>query len=101
VLEWLLGALGFLVILPLLALLALLVKVSSPGPAIFRQERVGRNGRAFVLLKFRTMRTEVRGQRSEVSGQCAERDATFEAGCTARVTSVGRILRKWKLDELP
>jgi lipopolysaccharide/colanic/teichoic acid biosynthesis glycosyltransferase len=101
VLEWLLGALGFLVILPLLALLALLVKVSSPGPAIFRQERVGRNGRAFVLLKFRTMRTEVRGQRSEVSGQCSERDATFEAGCTARVTSVGRILRKWKLDELP
>lgn len=68
--------------------IALLVKLSSPGPAIFRQRRVGRYGIPFTLLKFRTMRPIAGGPGVTVAGD-------------QRITSVGRWLRRWKLDELP
>lgn len=79
-----------LVLLPLLLVLALLVLLSSPGGAFFRQVRVGRHGREFRLLKFRTMRPG-----SEVLGQLTI------GGRDPRVTRVGYFLRKSKLDELP
>lgn len=83
------GSLLLLVLLsPLLVILALLVRATSPGPALFRQQRVGRHGRVFTLLKFRSMRQT--GSGLEVT-----------AGGDARVTPVGRFMRKWKLDELP
>ena len=75
---------------PLMIGLAILVAITSPGGALFRQQRVGRDGRPFQLLKFRSMRV---------------RDGTeagsFDAGDARRVTGVGRFLRKTKLDELP
>jgi lipopolysaccharide/colanic/teichoic acid biosynthesis glycosyltransferase len=75
---------------PVLALVALAVKLDSPGPVLFRQERVGRGGRAFLILKFRTM---VRG---------AERlGPNVSATADARITSVGRMLRRCFLDEAP
>lgn len=77
-------------LLPLLLLLALIVSISSPGGALFRQSRVGRNGVDFRLLKFRTMRPD-----SERSGQITI------GGRDPRVTSAGYWLRKTKLDELP
>ena len=73
---------------PLLAVSACLVKVSSPGPIIFRQTRVGRGGRPFELLKFRTMRES--GVGPQIT---ADRDP--------RITPIGRVLRKTKLDEMP
>jgi lipopolysaccharide/colanic/teichoic acid biosynthesis glycosyltransferase len=79
---------GLLATAPLLAASAALVKLSSPGPALFRQRRVGRAGRPFELIKLRTMRQSRSGP--EVT-----------AGGDPRVTPVGRILRKTKLDELP
>ncbi len=85
------ASIGLVLMAPLLAVVAFAVKRSSPGPVIFRQVRVGRAGGDFVLYKFRTMRT---------AGEPAD-GATFEAGSTIRVTPVGRVLRKWKLDELP
>ena len=75
---------------PLLLLLALLVKLTSPGPAWFRQIRVGKDGREFKLLKFRSMRHS-----RQQSGP-----GITAAGDT-RVTGVGRFLRKSKFDELP
>lgn len=105
------AAVGLALLVPIKAIVAVAVWYSSPGPVLFRQERVGRNGRTFVLLKFRTMReqetinrekvnnrrTEARGQEFEVTTS----GGVFEPGHSARVTSVGRFLRTWKLDELP
>jgi lipopolysaccharide/colanic/teichoic acid biosynthesis glycosyltransferase len=76
--------------LPLMAVIALLVKLSSPGPALFRQKRLGHGGIAFEFLKFRTM---VHGGERKGPGVTTKGDI--------RVTAVGAFLRQWKLDELP
>ncbi len=76
------------VTLPLAAAIAVAVKLTSPGPVIYRAHRVGRYGRPIVVLKFRTMRTESSGPRITRSGD-------------DRITPVGRFLRASKLDELP
>lgn len=84
------ASVALLLLLPLLALFALAVALSSPGGAFFRQVRVGRGGREFRLLKFRSMRPG-----SEARGQLTI------GGRDPRITPVGRFLRKTKLDELP
>ncbi len=76
---------------PLMVLLALVVKASSRGPFLFRQNRVGRNGKDFEVLKFRTMYSH----NGSSPGPLVTRSGD------SRVTSAGRWLRKWKLDELP
>jgi lipopolysaccharide/colanic/teichoic acid biosynthesis glycosyltransferase len=84
-------ALGGLVILsPLLAAAAVLVKLSSPGPAIYRGVRVGWNGRNFVILKLRTMRLGADTQGPAVT-----------SAADPRITPVGRFLRRTKFDEVP
>ncbi|WP_022980062.1 sugar transferase [Ideonella sp. B508-1] len=70
-------------------LVALAIKLDSPGPVFFRQERVGRGGRPFRIHKFRSMRVE------------AERQGQLTVGADARITRVGGWLRRSKLDELP
>jgi lipopolysaccharide/colanic/teichoic acid biosynthesis glycosyltransferase len=87
-LEVVAALIGLLLAAPLMALLAVLVAASSRGPVFFRQRRVGRRGRPFVLYKFRTMRTGNHGPQ-------------VTARNDDRVTRVGRLLRKTKLDELP
>ncbi|MET4576320.1 sugar transferase [Ottowia thiooxydans] len=76
--------------LPLMALVALWVRLDSPGPALFRQERVGRGGRLFRIHKFRTMRVHQSGSGPQVT-----------AAGDARITRAGYWLRRSKLDELP
>ena len=76
-------------LIPFLALIALLIKLDSPGPVFFLQERVGRGGRRFKLIKFRTMRPERR-----VNSEWARDNGD-------RLTRVGRWLRRFRLDELP
>lgn len=80
---------GLLLLAPLLLALALWIRLDSPGPALFRQVRVGRHGVPFEILKFRTM----------VAG--AERGPQLTTGGDARITRAGRFLRRSKLDELP
>lgn len=79
-----------LVILPVLGVIAVLVRCESPGPALFRQVRIGKHGKEFTLLKVRTMTEPVDAQAG-----------TFDAGDNSRVTRIGGILRATKLDELP
>ncbi len=76
---------------PLIAITALLVKLESPGPAFYRQSRVGRYGAPFNMIKLRSMR-----QDAEVAGQ-----AVWAQKNDARVTRVGRVIRKLRIDELP
>ena len=86
--EVLLSLAGLSLALPVMALAALAIAVTSGGPVLFRQERVGQGGRIFTLCKFRTMR------RTKTGTQVTASDDD-------RVTWIGRILRRSKLDELP
>ncbi len=80
-----------LVISPLLAVIALVVKLTSPGPVLYRQERVGLDGESFPLLKFRSMRSDAERATGPVWAQKDD----------PRVTPIGRFLRRFSLDELP
>src|SRR4029453_10998190 len=86
---------------PLLALLALAVRVDSPGPVLFRQVRVGKDGREFVMFKFRTMHTDAEARLAGLRHFHGGGGGVFKPGDAPRVTRVGRILRKFSLDELP
>jgi len=78
-----------MVLAPLLVCIAAAIKIESPGPVFFRQERVGRDGKIFAIHKFRTMRVG------------AEREGPLvTVGRDARITKIGTVLRKYKLDEL-
>lgn len=82
------SATSLILLLPVLAFIGFLVKLTSRGPIIFKQERVGKNGRIFQIYKFRTMYHNDPGQGIPVKGN-------------SRITPFGAFLRKWKLDELP
>ncbi|HQO20924.1 MAG TPA: sugar transferase [Acidobacteriota bacterium] len=79
---------GLLVLSPLFLMAAFLVKATSKGPVFFLQERIGRNGKVFNLMKFRTMKPVSLGPKITRSGD-------------SRITTFGRLLRKTKIDELP
>lgn len=87
-LEVLICALGIILSIPLLFLASVVIALTSRGPVIFRQQRVGRNGQVFVLYKLRTMRMGHDGAQITASGD-------------ERVTWFGKILRRTKVDELP
>jgi len=91
VLDIVLAAAGLLVLSPLILLLALLVRLTSKGPAFYRQERVGRHGRRFTFTKLRTM----------VENAEAQTGPVWAAADDPRVTPIGRVLRRTRLDELP
>ena len=95
------AALGLLVLAPLLAVVGLVVKLTSPGPVLFRQWRLGRNGAPFEILKFRTMRDATPEEIRERRRRSAS-DLLFDAAKDAqRVTVVGHALRRFGIDELP
>jgi exopolysaccharide biosynthesis polyprenyl glycosylphosphotransferase len=84
------GLLGFMISLPVMVLVAIAVKLESPGPVLYRQERIGWRSKTFEVLKFRSMRTD------------AEKDGAQWATINdSRVTGIGKHLRKFRLDELP
>jgi sugar transferase (PEP-CTERM system associated) len=85
------GTVGLTLLAPVMALVALAVRLTSPGPALYHQTRVGRNGRAIVVHKFRSMRTDAEAKTGPVWAQSND----------TRVTPVGRFLRRTRLDELP
>ena len=88
--DWFLSSFGLLTLSPIFLVLIVLIKLNSPGPAFFRQERVGRHGRLFRIHKFRTMVADAERQGLQIT-----------VGDDLRITSVGKWLRKYKIDELP
>jgi exopolysaccharide biosynthesis polyprenyl glycosylphosphotransferase len=99
--DVLVAGLGLLALAPLLLAVALAIKLGSPGPVVFRQERIGLRGRPFTLLKFRTM---VAGADRLLAGLREQNEADgplFKLRHDPRVTRVGRFLRRYSIDELP
>jgi exopolysaccharide biosynthesis polyprenyl glycosylphosphotransferase len=91
IIDVLVSSIGLFIAMPILTVLTIAIKVDSRGPVLFKQERVGEGGRMFRLLKFRTMRWEPHSNGESRWSQ--ENDS--------RLTRVGRIIRRWRLDELP
>lgn len=95
------AALGLVVCSPVMLAAALAIKLTSPGPVIFRQCRAGLGGRAFVIYKFRTMGLDAEQAKAQLK-PCSEQDGpAFKLRNDPRVTSVGRLLRRTTIDELP
>lgn len=86
---------------PLFLAVWLAVKLTSPGPVLFRQTRVGQNGKTFEVLKFRTMYVDAEARRAEVLKLTDRKGVCFKARNDPRITRVGRILRRYSIDELP
>src|SRR5689334_16712559 len=100
------AGLGLLVLSPLLLVLALAIRLDSRGPAVFRQERLGRDRRAFRVAKFRSMRTDAddalhREYIAQLARGEVEGEGLRKLTADPRVTRVGRFLRATSLDELP
>ena len=90
IVHWLVALIGAILSLPIVIVTAVLIKLESKGPVFYKQERIGKNGRTFVLTKFRSMRVD------------AEQDGPVWASKgDARTTRIGRIIRKIRVDEIP
>jgi exopolysaccharide biosynthesis polyprenyl glycosylphosphotransferase len=95
---------GFILLFlsPLLIVLAVAVRVGSRGPALFRQVRVGRDGGAFTMIKFRSMYVDAESRLAELKAHNVNADGLlFKMKDDPRVSRVGRVLRRYSLDELP
>lgn len=99
--DLVLASVSLVFALPLMLLITLAIRLDSPGPAIFRQERVGENGRLFTMLKFRSMVIDADTRRPEVVRTTSNGTILHKQANDPRITRVGRFLRRTSLDELP
>ncbi|MCA9500061.1 MAG: sugar transferase [Nitrospira sp.] len=95
------ASLGLVACLPVFVMLGIMIKLTSPGPIFFSQQRVGLNGRLFWLYKFRSMEVNAEARQQEVAGLNQMSGPMFKAAKDPRITPIGRVIRKWSLDELP
>ena len=98
--DLLMAAAGLVVLAPFMGLIAILIRLTSPGPAIFRQVRCGLNGRLFLFYKFRSMVENAEQLRSSVE-HLSTRETAFKIPDDPRLTAIGRYLRKFSIDEWP
>lgn len=98
--DVLVSAVALLLLTPLLAFLALIIKLTSPGPVIFRQERLGLSGRRFTVFKFRSMSVDAEARKADLEHLNVKTTA-FKIPNDPRLTPIGKWLRKFSLDELP
>jgi len=101
IVERLLATLALLVLLPFLGAVALAIRWETPGPALFRQQRIGRHGEAFTMMKFRSMRTTAEAERLALVASNEADGMLFKIRQDPRVTRLGRWLRRYSIDELP
>jgi exopolysaccharide biosynthesis polyprenyl glycosylphosphotransferase len=92
---------GVVLLWPLFLAVAVAIRLDSPGPILFRQKRVGADGRVFTFYKFRSMYEDAEGRQEEVEALNEAGGPVFKVRHDPRVTPVGRFLRRWSLDELP
>jgi len=99
--DFVASGLGILILSPFMLILAILIKTTSKGPVLFRQDRLGLSGRRFTLYKFRTMHLGAHRVLSDVPDLDAMSTPEFREKKTHWITPIGRIMRKFSLDELP
>jgi exopolysaccharide biosynthesis polyprenyl glycosylphosphotransferase len=99
--DLILGLVITLCVLPIGSVIAVLIRLDSPGPIVFRQQRVGENGRVFTMYKFRTMVADAEQRQHAVTTYTSSGQIVHKRPDDPRVTRVGRILRRLSLDELP
>ena len=99
--DWFGSSLALLFGSWVIALIALLIRFTSPGPVLFRQQRSGINGRPFTLYKFRTMVTNAEQLQHELAAMNEMSGPVFKVTNDPRITRIGKFLRKYSLDELP
>ena len=92
---------ALLLLSPLLALTAVAIKADSRGPVFFKQTRVGRNSTPFTIYKFRSMSTDAESRRAEMLVSSDREGVCFKSRTDPRVTRIGRIIRRFSIDELP
>jgi exopolysaccharide biosynthesis polyprenyl glycosylphosphotransferase len=101
VLDILLALISLALLAPVFILIAALIKSGSSGPILFRQKRCGLNGQPFTILKFRTMATDAEQRQHELASMNEMSGPVFKIANDPRITPIGRVLRRWSLDELP
>jgi exopolysaccharide biosynthesis polyprenyl glycosylphosphotransferase len=99
-LDLMVAAAGLVVLAPFMGLIAILIRLTSPGPAIFKQVRCGLNGRLFVFYKFRSMVDNAEEMKKDLE-HLNVRDTAFKIPDDPRLTGIGRYLRKFSIDEWP
>lgn len=92
---------GIIVLAPLMAVVALCIRLTSPGPIIFRQLRSGLGGKPFIIYKFRTMISDAEALKRELRSMSEQDGPAFKIANDPRITRLGRLLRKTSADELP
>ena len=103
--KWLLdilcSLLDLIILSPVFLISMIAIHIDDPGPVIFKQVRIGQNGRKFVLYKFRSMCVNAEELKAQLMSQNIDQGANFKVENDPRITRVGRILRKTSIDELP
>jgi exopolysaccharide biosynthesis polyprenyl glycosylphosphotransferase len=100
-LDLVLSSVALMLCLPVLVVIAVLIKLDSPGPVLFRQARVGRDGRLFDMLKLRTMCVDAEARLDELNALNEASGPLFKIRQDPRITRLGRLLRRFSLDEIP
>jgi len=96
------AGLVLLLLAPVILVVGALVRLTTPGPALFRQTRIGKDGREFSMIKFRTMVRDAESRKADLVGSNDRADGLlFKIRADPRITPLGRVLRKYSLDELP
>ena len=92
---------GIILTLPIMLLAGALIKITSPGPAFFRQKRCGQNGALFMALKFRTMKVDAEKMKGDLKERNEMSGPMFKMKDDPRISKIGKYLRKYSVDELP
>ena len=100
-LDIVLALVALVVFAPVMAAVALAVRLDGPGPVVFRQTRLGKDGRAFTFLKFRSMVVDAEARLAELADRNEADGPIFKIADDPRITRVGRFIRRTSLDELP
>ncbi len=99
--DFVVSAVVLLLLSPFYLITALLIKFTSPGPVLFCQQRSGLNGRPFTIYKFRTMTTDAEARKKELECRNEMRGPVFKVTNDPRITPIGKILRRYSIDEFP